>query len=117
MEVRTQALVSWSIWQCLSLFKVRNNGCVRLFWLTIDPIYQMCPSTAAPKKSQIQPRIQSLPFHIAAHISAYLALDLLRLKSWVTYLDGNLFNLQFRGRGDIPDSSDEEGKKKFSERI
>ena len=63
-------------------------------------------SSAAPKKSWIQLRIQSLPFHIAAHLSVYLAPNLLRLKSRVTYLDGNLFNLQFRGRGDIPDSSE-----------
>ena len=39
-------------------------------------------------------------------MSVYLAPNLLRLKSQVTYLERNLFNLQFRGRGDIPDSSE-----------
>ena len=36
-----KVLVSWTIWHCASLFNVRNNGPVSLFWPSGDPIYQM----------------------------------------------------------------------------
>ena len=50
--------------------------------------------------------MHSIPSFILELMSVYLAPNWLRLKSRATYLDGNLFNLQFRGRGDIPDSSE-----------
>ena len=36
-----KVLVCWTIWHCASLFNVRNNGPVSLFWPSGDPIYQM----------------------------------------------------------------------------
>ena len=81
---------------------------MRLFWPTTDPIYQMPVYHAAQKVSVTT--THSTPSFILQLMSVYLAPNLPRLKSRKTYLDGNLFNLQFRGRGDIPDSSEGEQK-------
>ena len=72
------------------------------FLAPIDPIYQMPVYCAGQKVAATH----SIPSFILGLMYAYLAPNLLRLKSRATYLDGNLFNLQFRGRGDIPDSSE-----------
>ena len=44
--------------------------------------------------------------HIGAHVCLSGAKFAWAKNEVLTYLDGNLFNLQFRGRGDIPDSSE-----------
>ena len=72
------------------------------FLAPIDPIYQMPVYNGGQKVATMH----SIPSFILELMSVYLAPNWLRLKSRATYLDGNLFNLQFRGRGDIPDSSE-----------
>ena len=65
------------------------------FLAPIDPIYQMPVYCAAQKVAAMH----SIPSFILGLMYAYLAPNLLRLKSRATYLDGNLFNLQFRAGG------------------
>ena len=113
-----KVLVCWTIWHCASLFNVRNNGPVSLFWPSSDPIYQMPDWCTTQKVSVwIQPFL-----YVWGLIFAYLPPNCFTAKTQVTYLAGNLFNLQFRAGGTFRlhphwEGGRGGGKKKFLEGI
>ena len=90
-----KVLVCWTIWHCASLFNVRNNGPVSLFWPSSDPIYQMPDWCTTQKSLGLNP---ALHICMRAHFRLSAA-KLFSAKTQVTYLAGNLFNLQFRAGG------------------